>query len=177
MVIKKRYAVPALILGMALLGGGTAFAATGGTLDVSKLAGFTDAQKSAISQAFELRKNADTQARAMLEAAGVDQTKLHQAMRGMHEEMHTKMNAALDANDFAAFQALTAGTPMADKATASNFAKLVEIRKLEKAGDKAGAEKLRKELGFGKGLGGMMGGKGPMGGHRGGDTDNDKDSK
>lgn len=177
MIIKKRYAVPALVLGVALLGGGTAFAATSGTFDASKLSGFTDAQKSAIEQAFTLRKNADIQAKAMLDAAGVDQQKLHDAMRGQHDAMHAKMDAALDANDFSAFQALVAGTPMADKATTETFAKLVEIRKLEKAGDKAGAQALRKELGFGKGPGGMMGGKGPMGNQGAHDADNDKDSK
>lgn len=177
MKISKKYAIPALVLGLMTMGGATAYAASGPKgIDFSKLAGFTDAQKTAIEKAFQIRKDADDQAASVLSAAGVNEQKLHEAMRGQHDALHAKLDAAIDANDFAAYQTLVAGTPMADKVTAETFAKLVEIRKLEKAGDKAGAQALRKELGFGMGPGGMRDGKGPMrmGPH---DADNDRDSK
>lgn len=164
MKIPKKYAIPALALGLLVMGGATASAATGQIgIDVSTLAPFTDTQKTAIEKAFQIRKDANEQAKSVLTAAGVDEEKLHEAMRGQHEAMRSKLEAALDANDFAAFQALGANTPMQDKLTSDTFAKLVEIRKLEKAGDKEGAMKLRQELGFGAGMGmgGMM--RGPHG--------------
>ena len=153
MKISKKYAVPMLVLGIMVAGGATALAAAGPDVTLSTLTGFTDAQKAAIEKAFQIHKTADAEAKSVLDAAGVDQGKLHEAMRGQHEAQHAKMDAALDANDFSAFQALTASTPMADKLTTETFAKLVEIRKLEKSGDKEGAMKLRKELGFGGGMG------------------------
>lgn len=168
MKIPKKYAIPALALGLLVMGGATASAATGQIgIDVSTLAQFTDTQKTAIEKAFQIRKDANEQAKSVLSAAGVDEEKLHEAMRSQHgakgAEMRSKLEAALDANDFAAFQALGANTPMQDKLTSDTFAKLVEIRKLEKAGDKEGAMKLRQELGFGAGMGmgGMM--RGPHG--------------
>ena len=156
-----------LVLGIMAAGGATALAASGPELQLSSLSGFTDAQKAAIEKAFQIHKTADVEAKAVLDAAGVDPSKLHEAMRTEHGAMHTKVDATLDANDYSAFQALVAGTPMADKVTADTFAKLVEARTLEKSGDKAGAMKLRKELNLGgMGRGGfdgahdhMMGGK------------------
>lgn len=158
----KKFAVPALVIGLAVIGGGTAFAAGNG-FDTSALTGFTDAQKTAIEQAFEIRKDADEKAKQILTDAGVDQKKLGEQMRSQHEAKRKAMDAALDANDYAAFQTAVAGSPMADKLTTDVFAKLVEIRTLEKSGDKEGAMKLRKELGTEVGFGGMG-----MGGHRGG---------
>lgn len=161
MKISKKYAVPMLVLGIMAAGGATALAASGPELQLASLTGFTDAQKAAIGKAFQIHKTADADAKSVLDAAGVDPSKLHEAMRGQHEAMHTKMDAALDANDYSAFQALVAGTPMKDKLTADTFAKLVEIRTLEKAGDKEGAMKLRKDLGFNgprEGFGGPHGG-------------------
>lgn len=161
MKISKKYAVPMLALGIMVAGGTTALAAVGPDVALSTLTGFSDAQKAAIEKAFQIHKTADAEAKAVLDAAGVDPSKLHEAMRSQHEAGHAKMDAALDANDFAAFQALAVGTPMADKVTSETFAKLVEIRKLEKAGDKEGAMELRKELGGGMGMKGMGGPRGP----------------
>ncbi len=163
MKLSKKFAVPALVIGLAVLGGGTAFAASNG-FDASTLTGFTDAQKTAIEQAFQIRKDADDKAKQVLTDAGVDQKVLGEQMRSQHEAKRKAMDAALDANDYAAFQTAVAGSPMADKLTTDVFAKLVEIRKLEKSGDREGAMKLRKELGTEAGF------RGPgMGGdHRGG---------
>ncbi len=161
MKISKKFAVPALVLGLIVLGGGTAMAAGNG-FDVSKLTGFSDTQKTAIEQAFQIRKDADDKAKATLEAAGVDEKALRDQMHTQMEAKRTQIDAALDANDYAAFQTAVAGSPMADKVTADTFAKLVEIRKLDKAGDHAGAKKLRDEL-KAAGIGPM--GMGGMGGH------------
>lgn len=160
MKVSKKFAVPALVVGLVVLGGGTALAASNG-LDTSKLTGFSDAQKSAIEQAFQIRKDADDKARAMLEAAGVDEEALREQMHSQMESKREALDAALDANDYAAFSAAVAGTPMAEKLTETTFAKLVEIRTLEKSGDHEGAQKLRKELGFP--MGPHMGEKGPRG--------------
>lgn len=156
-----------LVLGIMAAGGATALAASGPELQLSSLTGFTDAQKAAIEKAFQIHKTADTEAKSVLDAAGVDPSQLHEAMRAQHDAQHAKMDAVLDANDYTAFQTLVAGTPMVDKVTPDIFAKLVEVRKLEKSGDKAGAMKIRKELnvgGMGRGgFGGphdhIMGGK------------------
>ncbi len=159
---QKKFVVPALVLGLAMIGGGTAFAASNG-FDTSKLTGFTDAQKTAIEQAFQIRKDADDKAKSVLETAGVDEKALHEQMRTQMDAKRTAMDAALDANDYTAFQAAVVGSPMESKLTTDIFAKLVEIRKLEKSGDRDGAMKLRKELGTEFGFGGPG-----MGGHRGG---------
>ncbi len=163
-MFKKRYAVPALILGLALLGGSTAaYAAfTPGQLPAAVLSGFTSDQQVAIQKAQDIRSAAETEAKAVLTAAGVTEDALHTAMETYHDAERTKMDAALDANDYAAFQALVAGTPMADTLTEDIFAKLVQIRSLEKSGDHEGAMTLRKELGD-VGFKGGFGGHGPHG--------------
>lgn len=163
MKISKKFAVPALVLGLIVLGGGTALAAGNG-FDVSKLSGFTDTQKQAIEKAFQIRQTAETEAKTVLDAAGVDQKALHDQMRAGHETERKAMEAALDANDYEAFKAAVANSPMKDKLTNDTFAKLVQIHTLEKAGDKEGAAKLRKDLGVGFGMGmGGHGGHGPQG--------------
>lgn len=161
---KKRYAIPALILGLALLGGASAtYAAfTPGQLPAEVLSSFTADQQTAIEKAEQIREDAQTQAKAVLDAAGVSQDQLHTAMDTYRKAQHDKMDAALDANDYAAFQAAVAGTPMADKLTQDTFAKLVQIRQLEKSGDHQGAMELRKELGD-AGFGFGPGGHGPHG--------------
>ena len=160
----KKFVVPALVLGLALIGGGTAFAASNG-FDTSKLTGFTDAQKAAITQAFQMRKDADDKAKSVLESAGVDEKALHEQMRTQMDAKHTAIDAALDANDYAAFQAAVAGSPMEGKVTTDTFSKLVEICKLQKSGDHEGAMKLSKDLGIRFGFGGPGMGGHPEGPH------------
>jgi len=163
-MIKKRYGIPALVLGLAMIGGTSAYAAFGpGSLDMSAFSDFSATQQSAIKEAQEIRDSADEEARAVLEAAGVSQEDMRDAMQAYHETKHAAGEAALEANDFDAFKATVAGTPMEDKLTEDTFATLVKIHSLMESGDKEGAMELRKELGDA----GMMGG--PMGfpGHRG----------
>lgn len=168
-MIKKRYAVPALILGAAMLGGSSAYAAFGpGAPDAAVLSSFSAAQQEAIQKAFSIRQKAAVEAEAVLDAAGVSREELHDAMRTFHQKDHAAIEAALDANDYAAFKAAVANRPMASELTEDVFAKLVQIRKLEKAGDKEGARELREDLrdagliGMGM-MGGGRGGHGPRG--------------
>ncbi|MEK7079890.1 MAG: hypothetical protein AAB883_00545 [Patescibacteria group bacterium] len=164
-MIKKRYAVPALILGITLLGSGTAaYAAFSGpgTLPSDVLSAFTPDEQVAIKKAQDIRSAAETEAESVLTAAGVTEDELHTAMEAHQEKQRTALNSALDANDYAAYQSLVADAPNADKLTEDVFAKLVQIRKLEVAGDKDGAMTLRKELGqAGFGFGGHGGHMGP----------------
>lgn len=147
--MKKQYAIPALILGLALLGGGTATyaAMTPGSLPADVLSQFSDDQQAAIEKARDIRQTAETEAQAVLSAAGVSEDQLHSALETHMKAQREAENAALDDNDYTAFQTAVAGSPMADKLTEDVFAKLVQIRQLEKSGDHEGAMKLRQELG------------------------------
>ena len=160
----KTYAIPALLVGLAVFGSaGAAYAAfSPHTVPADVLATFTADQQDAIEKAQEIRDEAETQAQAVLEAAGVSKDALHDAMKAHREKQHEAMDAALDANDYAAFKALMADGPMGDKLTEDIFAKLVKIHSLEKSGDKEGAQALRKELhDAGFGFGGPGGPRGP----------------
>ena len=151
MKLSKTLTVSALALSLLLGSGATALAAASSSVDVSKLTGFTDAQKAAITRAFEIRRAAEVEAQKVLTAAGVDEKKLHEAMRTDHKALRAKLHAALDANDIVAFKALVKGTPMENKLsaiTAETFAKLVEARKLELAGDHKGAMEIRRSIGI-----------------------------
>lgn len=160
----KRYAIPALVLGVALLGGGTAaYAAfTPGTLPTEALSSFTADQQAAIKKAHTIRSAAEVEATAVLKAAGVSKDALHTAMKSFRDAGREKVDAALDANDYAAFKTAVAGSPMADTVTQDIFNTLVQIRALEKSGDHAGAMVLHKELGE-TGFGFGPGGHGPHG--------------
>ncbi|MFA7302770.1 MAG: hypothetical protein WC030_03420, partial [Candidatus Paceibacterota bacterium] len=138
-------------------------------------AGFSATQQAAVTQAHEIRQEAHTKAQAVLTSAGITREQMQKAMSTYRSSQRTAVQAALTANDYAAFKALVANSPMADKLTEAVFAKLVQIHKLEVSGDRAGAQALRKELRdsgvIGVGMG--MGHKGEgMGGHgRGLDVD------
>lgn len=185
---KSKYILPALFLGVALLGGTSAYAFGGGTFPTEAFKGFSVEKQTAIAKAHEIRTAAQKEVEAVLTAAGVSKDDIHTAMKAFHETQRTAMDAALEANDYNAFKTLVANSPMggdrADALTQDIFAKIVKIHELEKSGDKAGAKALRTELrdsGFGSGMGmGGHGGKG-MGGrmHGGGmmDGDNDADAR
>lgn len=163
---KSKYILPALFLGVALLGGTSAYAFGGGTFPVEAFKTFTAEKQTAIQKAWDIRNAADTQATAVLDAAGVTKDEIHTAMEAFHKQHKVAMHAALDANDFNAFKALIAEGPHADNAdklTADIFAKIVKIHALEKSGDKAGAQVLRKEVRDA----GFMGGMDMGGGHGG----------
>jgi hypothetical protein len=161
---KSKLILPALFLGVALLGGTSVYAFGGGTFPVEAFNSFSAEKQTAIAKAHEIRTTAHTEAEKVLTQAGVSKEDVHTAMKAFHEQHKTAMNAALEANDFNAFKALMADGPHAetlDKITEDVFAKMVKMYQLEKSGDKAGAKILRTELreaGFGGGMG--MGGHG-----------------
>jgi hypothetical protein len=165
MKMTKQTMVPALLLGLTLVGAGSvAFADfTPGQIPAAVLSDFTPAQQAAITQAHDIRAKADVEARAVLTAAGVTEAQMHSAMDSYRDTERKAIDTALTNNDYAAFTAAIANSPEASSMTPDIFAKLVKIHSLEVSGDKAGAMALRKELhdsGF-KGMGmHMIGGRG-----------------
>lgn len=159
-MIKKRYGVPALILGLTMLGGSSAYAFGPGGFDLAAFSSFSSEEQAAIQEANEIRQSAEEEAQAVLNAAGITKDELRDAVRSHGKQQHTALAEALDSNDYDAYKALIADSPKADQLTEDVFAKLVEIRELEQDGDREGAMELRKEL---KDLGFMshgFGGKG-----------------
>ena len=177
MKMTKRTLLPALLLGLTLVGAGTVALAdfTPGQIPAAVLAQFSSEKQTAITQAHDIRAKADVEAKAVLTAAGVTEQEMHTAMDSYRDTKRAAMDTALTNNDYAAFTALMADTPNASGVTTDIFAKLVKIHSLEVSGDRTGAMTLRQELrdaGF-TGMG-MMGGHGMDGGRghgpRGDDT-------
>lgn len=142
----------------------TAASAFQGTEMLSKLnIGLTDAQTSALEEAHAIREEAHIKAKAVLDNAGIDETKMqeiHAAMRELHKVQHDAMKAALESNDYAAFIEAIKDSPLADTIdTEAEFTKLKEAHKLMEAGDKDGAKVIMDELGL-EGKGGFGGGHG-----------------
>lgn len=133
----------------------------------------TDTEQTALEQVREIEETARAEAKQVLEDAGITDERMeeiHDAMREAHQAEHEAIEAAIKANDFAAYTAAVADSPMAGEIdTEAEFAKLVEAHTLREAGDHDGARAIMEELGL-KGPG--FGGKG-MGGHRGGDQPNE----
>lgn len=115
-------------------------------------ANITDEQKSALQTAREIRTEAHEEAKAVLEAAGLDKEKmkeLHEVMHEARKEQHEAMKTALEANDYEAFVKAIADSPLAEKITSeADFAKLAEAHQLMKDGDRDGAKEIMKELGL-----------------------------
>jgi hypothetical protein len=119
------YLVPGFIAGAALLGGATAYA-FGGDFNADMFSSFSAEERSAIEEAFTIRKHADEQARAVLDAAGVDESALRDAMKSYRDERRAVIEAALTANDYDAFKAAVADAPFADQVTKDTFKIFVE---------------------------------------------------
>ncbi len=149
----------------------TSASAFTGTDWISKLdLDLTDSEKAALEDAATIRQEAEEEAKAVLEAAGLDETdmqSIHEAMHEAREAEHADMKEAIEANDYDAFLAAVADTPMADKIDSEEaFAKFVEAHELREAGKTDEAEEIMTELGFekpeGRGMfGGGRGGFGP----------------
>lgn len=168
MLIKKKIIIPGLFLGALLATGATASAFYPGTLDLAAFADFSDTQKAAIEDAFEIRQTAEAEATAVLDAAGVDREAMHEAMHEYRDVQREAFDAALEANDYEAFAELVANTPMADDLTQEVFAKLVEAHTLREAGDDDGARAIMEALKTDLGVEGFPGfGPGGRGGHGG----------
>lgn len=154
------YTIPAFAAGLLALGAGSAYAFSGGQIPMAAFSSFSNDQQAAIEKSQEIMDNARTEADKVLSDAGISREDMFTAMNEFHKEHMEAVNDALDADDYDAFTAAIADMPMADQITKDTFAKLVEIRKLEKSGDREGAQALRKELAdagiHGPFIGGMM---------------------
>jgi hypothetical protein len=136
----------------------------------------SDSQVSALEEAREIRTSAQEEAKAVLEKAGLDQTKMreiHEAMRESRQEKHEAVESAFENNDYEAFKVAVADTPMAEKITSeADFEKLAEAHELRESGDKDGAKAIMEDLGITGPKGGMMGeGRGMHEGFGGPDRD------
>jgi hypothetical protein len=139
-----------------------------GTDLISKLdLNLTDEQTTALEEAAAIREAAHEEAAQVLEDAGIDETKMreiHTAMREAHQESFAAVKTAIENNDYTAFTAAVADSPMAEAIDSeTDFTKLVEAHELREAGDHDGARAIMEELGL-EGRGGFGGfGHGPRG--------------
>lgn len=86
------------------------------------------------------------------------------AKQAEHKAHMDASRTALENNDFDAFSAAVAGTPMETKVDAKTFAKMVEAHNLREAGDHEGARAIMDAIGIHPD--GPMGDHGPRGEHR-----------
>ncbi len=141
---------------------------------ISKLnINLNDSEKAALEEAAEIRETAHEEAKQVLEDAGITDERMTEIREAMHKARHAEreaVKAAVEANDYEAFNTAIADSPMASEIdSAEKFAKLVEAHNLRESGDIDGAKAIMEELGL-KGPG--MGGRG-FGGGRGGDRPNE----
>jgi hypothetical protein len=105
-------------------------------------------QKTAITRARELKENGDyNAARDSLVNAGIDE----HVLRRLHEAKHQvelELHAALVANDYEAFKASIAQTPLADIITTkADFLQFQSAQELRDDGDYPAAKEIYDELG------------------------------
>lgn len=130
----------------------TASGAQAFTGDALIAAGLSTEQQAAFEVARELREEGNvTKARDVLLEAGIDEDTLKKVRTAMHDERHAEhaaMEAALNANDFAAFTLAIKDSPLADVITTeADLALFKEAHTKMVAGDKAGAKVIFAELG------------------------------
>ena len=134
-------------------------------------ANLTDAQKTTLEEARELRMNGDHEgARTLIENSDIDIDALKDARKAHRAEMkevHKAVRDAVDNNDYAAFQIAVEGTKKAEHIEdEEDFAQLVEAHALKEAGDYEGARAVMEELGFPEKQGKRGHGMGKGFGHR-----------
>lgn len=143
---------------------------TGGDILAKLDLDLSDTQVAALEEAHQIREEAQARAKEVLEQAGIDEVtmrEVHNAMRGEMHKSHEAIKSAVEANDYAAFQAAVADSPLAESVdTAEKFARFVDAHKLMESGDREGAQAIFEALGIERG---PMGDKGKHGGlHDGG---------
>jgi hypothetical protein len=135
----------------------------------------TDSQVSALEVAHEMRTDGSDrdEVKTFLEDAGLDKDTMKEikdATQELRDEQRAVVQAAVDNNDYEAFTAAIADTPLAEAINSeADFATFVAAQELQADGDREGAAALMTDLGIEKpvGHGGRDGGmKG--GGMRGG---------
>ena len=147
--------------------GASAFTGDGYMLD--KLDILSSDEKAAFEEAREIRETSRTEARQVLEDAGIDEERIgeiHAAMQEAREEHRAEMDQILTDGDYDAFVEAVAGTPLAEVITSeADFEKFAEAHELRQSGDFTGAREIMDELGIergkgGSGMGGNHGGRG-----------------
>jgi ABC-type transport system substrate-binding protein len=120
----------------------------------SKLAGeVTEDEFSTFVEAKQLKEEGNIEeAQALLEEIGVTKgfRKGKHHRKQFDTEKHEAIEAAIEANDYAAWLAAVGDTPKAEMITEETFPILVEIHQLKEAGDHEGARDLMEEIGFKK---------------------------
>ena len=128
-------------------------------------------QVAALEAVHELRmEGADrTEIIAVLDDADLDRETMHEirtAAREYRTTMREEIHAAIDDEDYDAFQDAIEGTRLEDTINSeSDFKKIVEAHELKEAGDREGAKEIFEELGLErpehkKGKGAHRGGEG-----------------
>lgn len=126
----------------------------------------TTSQIEVLEEVHELRQDgADRETiKTLLEESGLDQEKMkgiHDALREVNSAQREVVNAALESNDYDAFIAAIADSPLAESITSeADFEKFAEARELMEAGDREGAKEIMDELGIEKPEGHGRGHKG-----------------
>jgi hypothetical protein len=116
--------------------------------NVLERANLSAEQKTAITRARELRENGDyNAARDSLVNAGIDENVLKRLHEAKHQ-VELEMQAALAANDYEAFIASIAQTPLADLITTeADFEQFSSAQALRDDGDYPAAKEIYDELG------------------------------
>lgn len=76
------------------------------------------------------------------------QADAHIAQMQAHRAKHEAVRIALQNNDFAAFTAAVAGSPLENEVTAENFSRFAEAHRLMENGDREAAKAIMDELGI-----------------------------
>lgn len=121
--------------------------------DILVKAGLDEAQIAAFEEVRELREVGDKEAaRDLLIEAGVDMDTMHKVREAMHEykhEMHDVMETALENDDYDAFLAAIADSPLADIITSKDdFELFKEAHDLKEAGEFEEARAIMEEMGL-----------------------------
>lgn len=152
----KKIIIPAIVL-FTLLIGGTTVSAFSSDFMKGAYVNFSDSEQVAIEKASEIRQAAEEEARQVLEDAGVDMEKLHEARHAYMETRREEMDQVFESGDYNAYLELVAGTPMEGKVSEDDFDKLAEAHNLRQSGDYEGARAIMEELGLEGGFGPPIG--------------------
>lgn len=125
--------------------------------EVLERAGLTEVQRSAFETAHELRKEGDLDAaRDVLKDAGVDIGVIESVRKAMHEHkqaMRSAIDQAIETDDYEAFLAAIADSPLADIITTKeDFELFKEAHQLHENGEHQSAKEIMEELGLGQGM-------------------------
>lgn len=125
--------------------------------DMLDAAGITKEDIHAAKEANMQERLAAAVARGDITQAQADErTAQHEAREAQHDAMHV----AIKNNDYSAWAAAAAGTPLADSITEANFATFIQAHQLRESGDHEGAKELMDSIGITRPEGGPHSGRG-----------------